>query len=236
MKIEITEHPSWVEAMIEEMRPWRERIESHPHFLEAAAGSLAIGRIQTALVHFYPLVESFPEYMALTLAKVPPGGADRNRTARRWLMSNINVEREHGDWWRQWAVGFGVASEIFETEIRPPAAIDAINNYLRRVCREGSLAEAVAATNYAVEGPTGQWTQRVKQGLRQYHGRGVAADARTLRWIERHADYDDSHPHEALEIVKAHATTKQEQERVKFAARRAVEYYAMALDACREAC
>ena len=235
MSIPITEHPAWVQDLFHCTKPYRERIESHPYFLDAAAGTLTLERIQAALVNFFPLVESFPKYMALNLAKVPPGDAGSNRTARRWLIANINVERAHSDWWKQWAAGFGVSREVFDVEIRPPAEIDAINSYLWRVCHQGSLAEGMAATNYAVEGPTGHWTKNVKDGLRKYHGvYGVEVDERTLRWIDSHADYDDLHPHEALEIIKGAATEREEQERVTYAARRAMEYYVMALDACYE--
>jgi pyrroloquinoline quinone (PQQ) biosynthesis protein C len=55
-----------------------------------------------------------------------------------------------------------------------------------------------------------------------------------LEWVSAHASYDDKHPDEALEIIKAFATTKEEQEKVKQATKRALEYYALALDACYE--
>ena len=235
MSIPMTEHPAWVEDLLIATKPYRERIECHPIFLAAAAGALPVARIQRTLVHFHPLIENFPKYMALSLAKVPAGDGGWDRAARQWLIANLNVERAHSDWWKQWAVGFGVPVGVFEAEIRPPAKVDALGNYLWRVSYQGSLAEGMSATNWAVEGPTGQWTKTVKDGLRSYADRtGVQIDERTLRWIDRHADYDDRHPHEALEIVKAFATTAEEQERVKHAAVRAMEYYALALDACCE--
>ena len=53
-----------------------------------------------------------------------------------------------------------------------------------------------------------------------------------MLWIDTHEYYDDRHTPEALEIMKAFATTGQEQERVMQAAQRSMVYYAMAADAC----
>ena len=44
MGIAITEHPSWVEELIDSTSPYRRRIENHPYFLEAAAGTLTLDR------------------------------------------------------------------------------------------------------------------------------------------------------------------------------------------------
>ncbi len=233
MKIETTAHPAWVEEFLEFIGPYQSRVVHHRYFRDMAGGSLTLRQFHGGLTNFYPLVEAFPKYMALNLAKVPAGNSAWNEKARWWLITNMTVEREHTRWWKQWAKGFGVADEAFEGEIYPPPEMDAINHYLWRICTHGSLAEGMAATNFAVEGPTGEWTKSVKEGLRKYQdANGVLINARTLEWVAGHAQYDDKHPDEALEIIKAHATTKEEQQRVRQAARRAMEYYAMALDAC----
>jgi pyrroloquinoline quinone (PQQ) biosynthesis protein C len=91
----------------------------------------------------------------------------------------------------------------------------------------------MSATNFAVEGPTGQWTKRVMDGFEKYSGvAGLEINDRTTTWVSAHADYDDMHPHEALEIIKSYATSAEEQRRVRQAAKRAMEYYSMALDSC----
>ena len=91
------------------------------------------------------------------------------------------------------------------------------------------------ATNYAIEGPTGEWTRNVAPGLTSYHANdSVDVNQRTLQWVAAHATYDDKHPYEALELIKAHVSTREEQRKVLQAAKRAMEYYALALDACYE--
>lgn len=233
--ITITRHPEWVKEFLDFIKPYQDKVIENKFFNDISSGNLNIKQFQGALINFYPLIESFPQYMALNLAKVPAGNTEWNRKTRCWLITNINVERLHTDWWRQFASGFKIPGETLDEEIHPPPEIDAINNYLWRICTHGSLAEGISASNFAVEGPTGEWTKNVKGALEKYHNvEGIEINEKTLEWVEVHASYDDKHPVEALEIIKAFATTKEEQTKVRHAAKRSLEYYALALDACYE--
>jgi pyrroloquinoline quinone (PQQ) biosynthesis protein C len=57
------------------------------------------------------------------------------------------------------------------------------------------------ATNYAIEGVTGEWTHFVYQSEQYKQSFEPSVRASSLRWLHLHADYDDTHPWEALEIV-----------------------------------
>src|SRR5205823_8893652 len=104
-------------------------------------------------------------------------------------------------------------------------------HFLFRVVHEGSVAEAAAALNYAVEGATGEWTRTMRSATRtRFEALGIRFDARALRWFDAHAEYDDQHPAEALEVVKIFATDEAAMARAAEAAVRSLEYYAMALD------
>lgn len=231
--IRITSHPPWAADLLESVSPYEDRIVNSKIFNDMTEGVLSISRFRAGLVNFYPLIENFPKYMALNLAKVPPGDAVWNKKTRFWLISNLNQERVHTGWWKQWACGFGVSTNVFDTEISPPAEIDAINNYLWRVCGLGTLAEGISATHFAVEGVTGRWTKKVRAGLKKYSRvEGVKLTERTLEWVEAHATYDDKHPQQALEILKAIAYTETDRVKIKQAAIRALEYYSLALDSC----
>ena len=231
--IKVTHHPEWVYAFIDYLEPFKSKVVSNKFFQDISSGKLTVRQFQGALINFFPLIESFPKYMALNLAKVPAGGKSLNKRTRDWLIRNINQERLHTGWWRDFAFGFGVSKSALDEEIQPPPEMDAINNYLWRISTHGSLAEGISAVNYAVEGPTGEWTRVVLEGIRKYKGvAGTRINEKTLEWVTAHAEYDDRHPEEALEIVKAYATTEEEQERVKRAAKRSLEYYSLALDTC----
>lgn len=233
--IKPTPHPAWVEDFLESIKPYEQRIINSKIFDDMHAGKLTLKRFQGGLINFYPLIESFPKYMALNLAKVPAGDSRWSKKTRYWLITNINQERIHTAWWKQWAVGFGVSRDVFDDEIYPPAEMDAISNYLWRICTHGSLAEGICASNFGIEGPTGIWTKKVCDSLTKYrHVDGVEVTESTLEWIVGHADYDDKHPVEALEIIKAYATSREDRQKVTQAAKRSMEYYALALDACYE--
>lgn len=233
--IKTTPNPQWVEEFLDFIKPYQDRVVNHKFFREFIDGRLTLSQCQGALVNFYPLIESFPQYMALNLAKVPAGNSRWSKKTRYWLIGNINQERLHTSWWRQFAAGFGVPRNALDEEIHPPPEMDAINNYLWRVCTHGSLAEGISASNYAVEGPTGEWTKSIKDSFEKYRDlEGIDINEKTLEWVVEHASYDDRHPVEALEIMKAYGTTKEEQEKIRQAAKRALEYYALALDSCYE--
>ena len=74
------------------------------------------------------------------------------------------------------------------------------------------------------------------KGFIKYHGRdGISLDKKAYWWMEAHAEYDDLHPLEALEMIKAHATSEELQEKVRHAAQRSLEYLYAALEACYQA-
>ncbi|MEO7199826.1 MAG: TenA family transcriptional regulator, partial [Dokdonella sp.] len=59
----------------------------------------------------------------------------------------------------------------------------------------------IAATNYAVEGATGEWAKILYESESYRESFPEASRAKSLRWLQLHAAYDDTHPWEALEIV-----------------------------------
>ena len=130
------------------------------------------------------------------------------------------------------AKGFGITAEQLDN-VRPPAAMDAINHYLWHINERGSVAEAIAATNLAIEWATGEWSRKVVSGMREYAKTGQAViDRRTMAWLRAHAHYDDHHPHEAMELIKHLCTDDESRETARLAAKRGMEYYVMALDDC----
>ena len=237
MEIELTPHPEWVREFVDSVAPDRARVVQSPFFDDMAKGTLSMSIFRCGLVGFYPLVESFPSYLKLVLKKVPKDKDKRSNLARSWLAANIEIERRHAAWYRQWARDFGVPSDTFSRTVVPPAEMDAVNNYLWRIGTQGTLSECFAAINYGIEGPSGDWTQLVAPNIQAYEGRpGVKFRKGTLLWIKAHAAYDARHTPESLELIKLFATTKQEQDKVKIAAKRSMEYYAMAAEACYRLC
>ena len=147
-----TPHPPWVRKFLSAVGPYQKHVTNRPFFVEMVEGTLPMRKFRTGLLYFYPLIEAFPKYMGLTLAKIEQEDSRRNNAAREWLLRNINIERKHMLWYRQWALDFGVSRTDLK-KVVPPPEIDAVNNYLWRIVHGGSLAESLAAVNYGIEGP-----------------------------------------------------------------------------------
>jgi pyrroloquinoline quinone (PQQ) biosynthesis protein C len=96
------------------------------------------------------------------------------------------------------------------------------------VAYRGSLAEAFAAINYAIEGTTGEWTRLVMPAFKERFGDGGHA----LMWLAEHAEYDDAHPREALELIKITVQGEEERQRVEEATRLSLQLFRRGFDAC----
>lgn len=234
-KIKITPHPEWAQNFWDNLVPLKDKVSKHQFFKEIEAGTLEVEVGQKALIDFYPLVENFPKYMALNLAKTKRG-LPGNLEAKHWLIQNIKVEQNHADWWHFWARGFNVSDKQL-VEAVPSPAMDAINNYLWHINTYGTLAEGIAASNLAVEWATGEWTINVIEGVKSYSKNGnFAIDDKVMSWLNAHASYDDEHPYEAMELIKMVAVTEEDRKKAFEAAKRSLEYYILALDDCYQPC
>lgn len=221
-----TPHPAWVTEMVASMEaPWK-RVLDAPLFQDAARGLISQPTWRHAIKEFFCVVEAFPKYMGLALARTTYGRYPRDVLARDWLIGNIRVEALHVKWYIDWATAHGVSAEdlIHHT---PSPEVSALYEWLWSVSYRGSLAEAIGAVNYAIEGTTGDWCRLVMPTFSSQY-REVQ---KSLTWLSGHAKYDDAHPDEALEIIKLTVTTAEEEKRVESAIRRSLEFYARAFEA-----
>jgi len=139
--LELTDHSPWAQTFWDDLVPLKNQVVEHPVFVEMGAGTLSLPRFRSALLNFYPLVENFPKYMGLNLAKTQPGRYPGHEESKNWLISNIKVEQRHAYWYQDWAMGFGITLEELEF-VTPPPAMDAVNHYLWHMGRQASLEEA----------------------------------------------------------------------------------------------
>lgn len=229
----LTAHPHWLESMLESLRDEWSAACWPPLFRATADGQRPpLRHWRRVLSHFFLIVESFPKYMGLSLAKTTYGQRPGDASARRWLLQNLGVEAKHAEWFIDWMRGIGLAPEDVFTQ-RPLPEVRALHEFLLDTCAHGTLAEGVAASNWAVEGITGVWTREVVEPFRAYSADGARIDAHSMMWLKVHARYDDQHPEEALEIIKLSTDAGTgEPFRVQAAARKSLQMYAAALHAC----
>lgn len=224
-----TPDPPWVIEMNQYLEPYRHAIWQTKLVQETSSGQLSLRQVRGWSIQFYPFIEHFPQFMATYLAKAS------DPVSRAFLIDNLRVEKRHADQWIHMAKGFGVPrEELFTTPILPE--VEALTHWMWSITNRGSFVEAVAATNYAIEGVTQGIASIMIRGFDKYHGKdGVFLDKKSYYWMEAHSRYDDLHPLEALEVIKLHAIVTETQKKVQHAAQRSLEYLFRALEACYSA-
>jgi pyrroloquinoline quinone (PQQ) biosynthesis protein C len=221
-------HPEWVERMLAGQKAAWDAVSSAWVFEQTATGLFPEASWRRVIKDFFCVVEAFPKYMGLALTKTTYGQSPRDYLARDWLIGNIRVEAMHVGWYIDWAAAHDIGVDEL-TSHRPGPEVGALYEWLWSISYRGSLSEAVGAVNYAIEGTTGDWTRRVSPAfIRRYEG-GQSA-RRSLRWLSAHAEYDDAHPREALEIVKL-AGSPEQASRIDSAIRRSLELFARGFEA-----
>lgn len=193
-------YPSWAQDMVESCAETRERVADHPLFHHMRDATLDASQASTFLVGVWPVIEQFPQYMAQNLLKVQFGRARGHDEARRFLIRNIRVEQNHADHWLEWALASGVSREdLLHGDV--PAETHALAHWCWHTSERDSLAAGMAATNYAIEGVTGDWSALVCSKTDYEQTFDTAVRAKAMKWLKLHARYDDEHPWEALDII-----------------------------------
>ena len=197
---ELTSYPQWAQDMVADCESTKQSVVQHDLWNRMSEGTL--GKIGTTnfMVGIWPVIERFPAYMAQSLLKTRFGRSEGDNLARRWLVRNIRVEQNHAEYWLNWAEGAGIPrEEVLHGEA--PHGTETLANWCEEVSRGDTLAASIAATNYAVEGATGEWSQLIFESKSYVESFPTKIRAGSLRWLQLHAAYDDIHPWEALEIV-----------------------------------
>ncbi len=233
-ELQITPHTEWSQKFWDDLIPFKDRISQHPFFVNMASGQLTLTSFRYALLNFYPLVAHFPSYMSLALAKATNFADPGVNEARNWLIQNIKVEERHLNWYRDWAAGFGLTVEELDN-VKPNAAMNGVNHFLWSNNTRGNLAQALAATNLAIEWATGDWSTHVYEGIQSYANHpDININKRTIAWLRAHAHYDDIHPYEAMELIKRLANDDVKMQQQAFeAVKEGLAYYELALDECQ---
>jgi pyrroloquinoline quinone (PQQ) biosynthesis protein C len=231
VKDELTEtpHPAWAQAMVDSVRPDWSAVLEERIFVETAHGPFPDDAWRRILLDFFCIVEAFPKYMGVYLAKTTFGQITGDHLARDWLIGNIRTEALHAQWYAEWAAAHGIGFEELVSH-RPCPEVGALYDYLWSVCYRGTLAEAFGAVNYAIEGTTGEWTRIVLPAFRERYG----DDEPALRWLTEHAEYDDAHPREAFELIKLTVRDEAERAKVESAVRRSLELFSRGFAASYE--
>lgn len=234
---DIASYPEWAQEMVATCAEARERVASHEFFLRMREARLEPAQIHAFMVSGWPVVEQFPQYMAMNLLKVQYGRTRGHDLARRFLIRNIRVEQNHVEHWIEWAAASGVSKdELFEGNVSLETL--ALSHWCWHICERDALAAAMAATNYAIEGVTGDWSAMVCDAGTYEKSFEPAQRAKAMKWLKLHARYDDTHPWEALEIVctiMGSDPTRRGAALIRANVLKSYEYMRLSLDHCLSA-
>ena len=226
---ELSPHPVWVDTLHRFARPYWDDLLNGEFAESATATRLTVDELRGWIVNMYPFIHTFPKFLAEALIKV------EDDLSRSFLIDNIRVEKAHAEHWLWMAEGFGLPRrdllELASGDRPALRDVQSLSDWLWYINTKGTLAEAVAATSYAIEGVTGDLTRKTLDGFIAY-GKfpGVTMNLHTSRWMRSHARYDDDHPKIALEVVKRYATTERQQHRVMLAVKRSLQLLDLAMD------
>ena len=197
---DLTSYPRWLQEVVRDTTADKERVVNHPVFAMMRDATLSPVQIQKFLSGVWLTIERFPQFMAMNLQKMQFGDSHGADMARRYLIQNIRVEQKHADHWLAWAQATGLSLADLK-KADNCVEEQALAHWCWYVCAQPSLAVGVAATNYAVEGATGEWACLVCSTDRYANSFPDSCRVSAMRWLRVHAEYDDTHPWEALDIV-----------------------------------
>ncbi len=193
-------YPNWLQQVVQEANRHKTRIVHGEFFRLMRDAKLPRAALRKFLVGAWPTIEKFPRFMAMNLKRTSAGESAGEDMARKFLIHNIRVEQKHADLWVDWARAVDLTLEDLKAggDIAVP---NTLTHWCWYVCDAGTLAEAIAATNYAVEGLTGEWAALVCSRTTYADSIPEEIRVRATRWLRAHAHYDDEHPWQALDII-----------------------------------
>src|SRR5882672_6931380 len=225
---ELTAHPQWVDSLQGYVKPYWDGLLDGDWARGVASAELTVPEMQGWILQIYPFIHAFPKFLAEALIKV------EDDYSRSFLIDNIRVEKAHAEHWLWMGEGFSIPrsemTALAEGDRPLLRDVQSLTDWIWYINAKGSLAEAVAATSFAIEGATGDLSRTLLKGFEAYGSReGVNMNPRTTKWFRNHAKYDDDHPRIALEIVARYARTERDRMKVMNAARRSLQLLNLAL-------
>lgn len=175
----------------------------HPYYKAWTAGQLTRDDLREYAGDYYHHVAAFPTYLSTLHSRLNDG------EVRRAVLRNLCDEeiegRSHSELWLDFAEGMG-ADRGAVREREPLAEVRELIAEFRRVAREGSTAEALAAF-YAYESQVPRVAKQKADGLAQRYG----ADAKTCGYFELHQFADVEHSDVWRELLSAEIAAHPEQ-------------------------
>src|SRR5271157_5926222 len=167
----------------------------HPYYQAWSAGQLTRDDLREYASDYYHHVAAFPAYLSALHARLDDG--EQRRAVLRNLCEEEIAGRPHSELWLDFAEGMGADRDSVRQH-EPLPEVRAVISQFRRVAREGSTAEALAAF-YAYESQVPRVAKTKADGLAQRYG----ADAKTCGYFTLNQFADVEHSHVWHELLAA---------------------------------
>lgn len=167
----------------------------HPYYKAWTAGQLTREDLREYAADYYQHVAAFPTYLSALHSRLEDG--ETRRAVLRNLCGEEIEGRPHSEMWLDFAEGMGANREEVPDRATLPQVQELVAEF-RRVAREGSTAEALAAF-YAYESQVPRVAKEKAAGLAQRYG----ADAKTCEYFALHQFADVEHADVWRELLSA---------------------------------
>jgi pyrroloquinoline-quinone synthase len=175
----------------------------HPYYKAWTTGQLTRDDLREYASDYYHHVAAFPTYLSALHSRLED--SEMRRAVLRNLCEEEIAGRAHSELWLDFAEGMGAERDgVLSRE--PLGEVRELIAEFRRVAREGSAAEALAAF-FAYESQVPRVAKSKADGLAQRYG----ADAKTCGYFELHQFADVEHSHVWRELLSAEVAAHPEQ-------------------------
>jgi pyrroloquinoline-quinone synthase len=175
----------------------------HPYYQAWTAGELTREDLREYASDYYHHVAAFPAYLSALHSRL--NDCELRRAVLRNLCEEEIDGRPHSELWLDFAEGMGADREQVRQRAPLPEVCELMGEF-RRVAREGSTAEALAAF-YAYESQVPRVAKAKADGLAERYG----ADAKTLAYFELHQFADVEHSQVWRDLLSAKIAAHPEQ-------------------------
>jgi pyrroloquinoline-quinone synthase len=175
----------------------------HPYYSAWTAGQLTRDDLREYASAYYQHIASFPCYLSTLHSRLDDG--DLRRSVLRNLCDEEIEGRPHSELWLDFAEGMGADRDQVRAHPPLPEVRELVSEF-RRVARQGSTAEALAAF-YAYESQVPRVAKAKADGLAARY----AADAKTCGYFRLHQVADVKHSQVWHELLSTEIAAHPEQ-------------------------
>lgn len=121
-EFDTSRYSPWVQDILEESHESAKAVAHHDAWYRFRDGTIPQAQHHALLIGFWPLIERFPQFLALNLLKCSYGSNPTLNAIRGWLIKNLRIEQRHAEMYRGWSECAGISRATLFDGARPAPA------------------------------------------------------------------------------------------------------------------